>query len=166
MFASKKLREENKRLQIELEKKVLENTQYKDDLSQKDIEIKELKDKANLYLEAVKLEESCKFEVEEELEKLAKKYKRVNGALGGYKKEVNKLNQQLKECNEEKSKLVTEVKNLELKLEESMSNKYLVRTLPPQKSRTIQKTRLKNRVVNSSAKEILKEKSESEEENV
>lgn len=166
MFASKKLREENKRLQIELEKAVLENTQYKSDLEQKDKEIKKLKDNANLYLEAVKLEESCKFEVEGELEKLAKKYKRVSGALGGYKKEINNLNQQLKESNEEKSKLATEVKDLELKLEESMTNKYIVRTLPAQKSRVIQKTRLKNRVVNSNAREILKEKSESEEEHV
>lgn len=166
MFASKKLREENKRLQIELEKAVLENIQYKVDLSQKDIEIKELKNKANLYLEAAKLEESCKFEVEGELEKLAKKYKHISGTLGGYKKEINKLNQQLKDCKEENGKLVTEVKNLEFKLEESMSNKYLVRTLPAQKSRVIQKTRLKNRVVNTSAKEMLKEKSESEEEHV
>ena len=159
MFGIKKLKEENKRVQTELEKALLENTQYKTDLKQKDIEIKELKNKNNLYLEAAKLEESCKFEVEEELEKLAKKYKRVSGALGGYKKENNKLRQEINDLKEEN-------KDLNNKLKDLMSDRYLRVKLPPQKSRVIQKTRLKNRVVNSSAREILKEKSESEEENV
>ena len=159
MFGIKKLKEENKRVQTELEKALLENTQYKTDLKQKDIEIKELKNKNNLYLEAAKLEESCKFEVEGELEKLAKKYKRVSGALGGYKKENNKLRQEINDLKEEN-------KDLNNKLKDLMSDRYLRVKLPPQKSRVIQKTRLKNRVVNSSAREILKEKSESEEENV
>lgn len=159
MFGIKKLKKENKRVQTELEKALLENTQYKTDLKQKDIEIKELKDKNNLYLEAAKLEESCKFEVEGELEKLAKKYKRVSGALGGYKKENNKLRQEINDLKEEN-------KDLNNKLKDLMSDRYLRVKLPPQKSRVIQKTRLKNRVVNSSAREILKEKSESEEEHV
>ena len=117
MFGIKKLKEENTRVQTELEKALLENTQYKTDLKQKDIEIKELKDKNNLYLEAAKLEESCKFEVEEELEKLAKKYKRVSGALGGYKKENNKLRQEINDLKEEN-------KDLNNKLKDLMSDRY------------------------------------------
>lgn len=159
MFGFRKIKEENTRLQIELEKTVLKNTQYKTDLKQKDIEIEELKDKINLYLEAAKFEESCKFEVEGDLEKLAKKYKHVSGALGGYKKENNKLRQEIND-------LKIENKDLNSKLKDLMSDRYLRVKLPAQKSRVIQKTRLKNRVVNSSAKEILKSKSESEEENV
>ena len=56
MFGFRKIKEENTRLQIELEKTVLKNTQYKNNLKQKDIEIEELKDKINLYLEAAKFE--------------------------------------------------------------------------------------------------------------
>ena len=47
-----------------------------------------------------------------------------------------------------------------------MSNKYLVRKLPAQKPKIQKITKLKNRVVNSQAKNILKSKNESEEENV
>ena len=159
MLGIKKLKEENKRVQTELEKALLENTQYKTDLKQKDIEIKELKDKNNLYLEAAKLEESCKFEAEEEMGKLAKKYKKISGAIGGYKKENNKLRQELNDLKEENRSLNNHLKDL-------MSDRYLRVKLPAQKPRVIQKTRLKNRVVNSSAKEILKSKTESEEEHV
>lgn len=159
MFGIKKLKGENRRLQVELEKALLENTQYKTELKQKDIEIKELKDKNNLYLEAAKLEESCKFEAEEEMGKLAKKYKKISGAIGGYKKENNKLRQELNDLKEDNRSLNNHLKDL-------MSDRYLRVKLPAQKPRVIQKTRLKNRVVNSSAKEILKSKTESEEEHV
>ena len=159
MFGIKKLKGENRRLQVELEKALLENTQYKTELKQKAIEIKDLKDKNNLYLEAAKLEESCKFEAEEEMGKLAKKYKKISGAIGGYKKENNKLKQELNDLKEENKSLNNHLKDL-------MSDRYLRVKLPAQKPRVIQKTRLKNRVVNSSAKEILKSKTESEEEHV
>lgn len=159
MFGLKKIKEENKRLQLNLEKILLENIQYKTELSQKENKIKELKDKANSYLEAAKMEESCKFEVEEKLEKLAKKYKKISGSKGGNTKEINKLKQ-------ENSDLKAENKNLQNKLKDLMSDRYLRVKLPAQKSRVIQKTRLKNKVVNASAKQILKSKTESEDENV
>ena len=166
MFGIRKLKEEN----VELKKKLidlkLELSKSQKTVKNKDEEIKKLKRKEELIVQAVEFEKSIRFEVEENLEKLTRKYKHLSGSLGGYKKENNKLKQELKNCNEENSKLITEKKDLELKLEESMSNKYIVRTLPAQKSRVIQKTRLKNRVVNTSAKEMLKEKSESEEEHV
>lgn len=166
MFGIRKLKEEN----IELEKKLidlkLEFSKSQRTVKNKDEEIKELKKNEKLIVQAVEFEKSIRFEAEENLEKLARKYKHLSGSLGGYKKENNKLKLELKNCKEENGKLITEIKDLELKLEESMSNKYLVRTLPPQKPRVIQKTRLKNRIVNPSAREMLKEKSGSEEEHV
>ena len=128
-------------------------------MKQKDIKIEELKDKVNSYLEIAELEKSCKFEVEEKLEELAKKYKKISGSKGGNAKEINKLRL-------ENSDLKAEIKNLQNKLKDLMSDRYLRVKLPAQKSRIIQKTRLKNRVVNSGAKEILKSKTESEEEHV
>ena len=92
------------------------------------------------------------FEAEEKLEKLGKKYRNLIAKTGG--------------TIASKNKLEVKVKDLELKLEESMSNKYLVRKLPAQKPKIQKITKLKNRVVNSQAKNILKSKNESEEENV
>ena len=159
MFGFKKIKEENTRLEKELKTALWKNVQNTIDIKQKNSKIKELEDRVNLLSESVKLEESCKFEAEENLEKLAKKYKKMSASLGGLTKEINKI-------KKENKNLKLENKNLNVKLEDSMSDKYLVRKLPAQKSRVIQKTRLKNRLVNSSAKEILKSKSESEEKDV
>ena len=152
MFGIKKLKEENKRVQTELEKALLENIQYKTDLKQKDIEIKELKDKNNLYLEAAKLEESCKFEIEEEMERLAKKYKKISGAIGGYKKENNKLRQELNDLKEENGSLtVTADGNPELeKYFSSVETLYLVSLIKDKEK--VQTTNILNGSENYSSK--------------
>ena len=159
MFGFKKIKEENTRLEKELKTALWKNVQNTIDIKQKNSKIKELEDRVNLLSESVKLEKSCKLKAEENKEKIAKKYKKMSASLGGLTKEINKL-------KKENQNLKLENKNLNVKLEDSMSDKYLVRKLPAEKPRVIQKTRLKNRLVNSSAKEILKSKSESEEKDV
>ncbi len=100
----------------------------------------------------LKQKDSQLFEIEGELEKLGKKYRNLIAKIGG--------------TIASKNKLEVKVKDLELKLKESMSDKYLVRKLPAQKPKIQKITKLKNHVVNSQAKTILKNKNEMEEENV
>jgi cell division protein FtsB len=69
-----------------------------------------------------------------ENKKLKEKLKIETGAKGGLTKEINKL-------NKEKETLKAEIEDLKKKLEESMSDKYLVKKIRGQKTPT-QKTRI------------------------
>ena len=162
----KKLKEENLRLKRELnitenelnecKKRIKEQQEVASNLAalydnQKNNYNQCLKEKRELEIK-LDQKESQLFEVEEKLEKLGKKYRNLIAKTGG--------------TIASKNKLEVKVKDLESKLEESMSDKYLVRKLPAQKPKIQKITKLKNRVVNSQAKNILKSKNESEEENV
>lgn len=77
------------------------------------------------------LREHLKKSLQNELE-LNKKIKSLQGSNGGKTKQINKLTK--------------EVAELKLKLEESMTDKYLVRKLPPVKAPKSQKIKIRNKV--------------------
>ena len=162
----RKLKEENLKLKKELENIEKELNKYKNDVKEQQGIANNLtvlydnqKNKLYCCLEEnkelkneLKQKESQLFEAEEKLEKLSKKYRNLIAKTGG--------------TIARKNKLEVQVKDLELKLAESMSDKYLVRKLPAQKPKVQKITKIKNHVVNTQAKNILKNKNGNEEEYV
>lgn len=162
----RKLKEENLKLKKELENIEKELNKYKNDVKEQQGIANNLtvlydnqKNKLYCCLEEnkelkneLKQKESQLFEAEEKLEKLSKKYRNLIAKTGG--------------TIARKNKLEVQVKDLELKLAESMSDKYLVRKLPAQKPKVQKITKIKNHVVNTQVKNILKNKNGNEEEYV
>ena len=94
----------------------------------------------------------------EQLEKVSEEHLKLNGEL---RKEIDQLNKKLEKLkeklHEERKGFKTTLKALEKQLEESMSDKYLVRKVRGTKP-TKQTTKIKSSVVQSSAIKLVKEK--------
>lgn len=111
-----------------------------------------VKEKEKILAENIKLKDNYKV--------LTKKYKELSGANGGLKSKNNSLKAEIDDLKEEIQTLKNNVTDLKLKLEESMSDKYLVKKVPAEKARKTKKLGIKRGVTNSQVKNILKEKSD------
>ncbi len=167
MFGKKKekilyLESEVQKLLHEKNKIQRENFSLKSDLSDKDKQCYDLsqelqvarknigkKDKKILdYQNDIKLKDSQIFEAEERLDKLSKKYRILISKTGG--------------LTAENKKLKLKVNTLSEQLAESMTDKYLVKKLPAEKPKKQKVLGIKRGVVNSYAKQILREKGNTE----
>lgn len=97
----------------------------------------------------VKYQKEFISKVEEELSKATTKIKELAGAKGGLIKKNNNL--------------IKKNEALKAEIEELKSSRYLVKKLPPQKSKTQKLMGLKRSGATGSAKAILKQKNELEE---
>ena len=131
--AYNRLLEENKKLKDEQFGWVKMNDNLEKRLKQQEIKIGEFKTKIA----------SCKnknMQLEDENMQLKEENKKLLGAKGGYTKEINKLKKQVEE--------------LDFKLKESMTDKYLVKKIPSGRKPKSQTMKLKDcsRISNISRK--------------
>lgn len=82
---------------------------------------------------------------------LKKKLKIANGSLGGFTKEINKLKSEI-------ASKELKIKDLEDKLKESMSNKYILRKIKPGRTPNTIKTSIRSSASESNAIKYVKER--------
>lgn len=104
-----RLLEENKKLKYEQFGWAKMNDNLEKRLEQQETKIGELKTK-------IASSKNKNMQLEDEIMQLKEENKKLLGAKGGYTKEINKLKQQVEE--------------LDFKLKESMTDKYLVKKIP------------------------------------
>lgn len=152
-----------------------QNEKYLIDFNKK---INRLEDKIEKILEIIKSEGSSSkaviFEAEERMQILSDKIdkleadkKKLVGKIGGLSSGNNKLKKKNRNLAIDKRNLLKRLKVYEKSEEERLKKtwdkkEYISKKLPPMKSKP-QKTRLKNRVKNYQAKNILKEITEEQE---
>ena len=100
--------------------KVIECEKLKEIIKRKELAIAKFADNLNYREEQIKREIKANAELQNELLKSSEDLKKVLGAKGGLTKENNRLKNQIEE-------LKNEISDLKKQLEESMTDKYLVK---------------------------------------
>ena len=133
--------------------KVLEVAKLDKQVKEKNLFIAQLKDNLNYKKELLERETRVSNELNEELLKSSEELKKVLGAKGGLAKENNKLKNIVEELKKEKQ-------DLKIKLEESMTDKYLVKKIPSGKTPNTIKTKVSS-PMKSSVRKYMREEFES-----
>lgn len=140
----------NQKLSADLVKIIDDKASLQNKLDLKILDSKQQKDKIEELNNSIEFKDSQLFEAEENAIKL-------NGIINDLQEHIKVLNGRIGGLTKYNNRLCAENKYLKQQLKGNKSDPK-IQVLPPDKTKYIQKTRVKNKVKNYQAKEILKSK--------